>query len=84
MGGQVGGVGAGVSDVEREVEEVGVLRGKWVEKEEVKGGEVGFVIRGVKELGEGKVGDTVRLVGKRGCEALGGLEEVEREVFVGV
>ncbi|KLR79260.1 elongation factor 4, partial [Neisseria gonorrhoeae SK8976] len=44
---------------ETQVEQLGVFTPKSVQKQELKAGEVGFLITGVKELGQAKVGDTV-------------------------
>ncbi|WP_371262596.1 GTP-binding protein, partial [Snodgrassella alvi] len=44
---------------ETQVEQLGIFTPKSVQKQELKAGDVGFLITGVKELGSAKVGDTI-------------------------
>jgi GTP-binding protein LepA len=53
-------------------------------RSELRAGEVGFVIAGIKELKSAKVGDTITLVGKPASEALPGFKEVKSQVFAGL
>jgi GTP-binding protein lepA len=69
---------------ETQVEQLGVFTPKSVPKQELNAGEVGFLITGVKELGQAKVGDTVTLVANPASEPLPGFQEVQSQVFAGL
>ena len=69
---------------ESQVEQLGVFTPKSANKQELKAGEVGFLITGVKELGQAKVGDTVTLVQNPASEPLPGFKEVQSQVFAGL
>ncbi|WP_107688066.1 translation elongation factor 4 [Neisseria wadsworthii] len=66
------------------VEQLGVFTPKSVAKQQLSAGEVGFLITGVKELGQAKVGDTVTLVFNPAAEPLPGFQEVQSQVFAGL
>jgi GTP-binding protein LepA len=69
---------------EYNADEIGILRLDMVSKEEVKCGDVGYIISGIKVSKEVKVGDTITHV-KYPCEkAIEGFEEVKPMVFAGV
>ncbi|MFC4159194.1 translation elongation factor 4 [Chitinimonas lacunae] len=65
-------------------EQVGVFTPKSVQRDSLKAGEVGFVIAGIKELANAKVGDTITLAGKPAAEPLPGFKEVKSQVFAGL
>src|SRR5690349_14476024 len=67
-----------------ECEQVGVFTPKSVARESLSAGEVGFVIAGVKELHEAKVGDTVTLADNPASEPLPGFKEIKPQVFAGL
>ena len=68
-----------------EVEEVGVLKMKLVPTPEVKCGDVGYIITGIKSATEVKVGDTITHLGNGACsQAIAGFEEVKPMVFAGM
>ncbi len=69
---------------ETQVEQLGVFTPKSVPKAELKAGEVGFLITGVKELGSAKVGDTITHTAKPAAEPLPGFQEVQSQVFAGL
>jgi GTP-binding protein LepA len=63
---------------------VGVFAPVMVEVSQLTAGEVGFVIAGIKDVADAKVGDTVTLFHRR-CEApLEGFKEVKPMVFSGL
>ncbi|NJD38864.1 MAG: elongation factor 4 [Geobacter sp.] len=63
---------------------VGVFSPVMVEVPQLTAGEVGFVIAGIKDVADAKVGDTVTLL-HRQCESmLGGFKEVKPMVFSGL
>ncbi|HUL56332.1 MAG TPA: translation elongation factor 4 [Usitatibacter sp.] len=65
-------------------EQVGVFTPKSVQRESLSAGEVGFIIAGVKELNEAKVGDTVTLADNPAAEPLPGFKEIKPQVFAGL
>ncbi len=65
-------------------EQVGVFTPKSVQRESLSAGEVGFVIAGVKELKDAKVGDTITHVTRGAKEALPGFKEIKPQVFAGL
>ena len=65
-------------------EEVGVFTPKAVAREHLAAGEVGFVIAGIKELKDARVGDTVTHVARPAATALPGFKEVKPQVFAGL
>jgi len=69
---------------EYEADEIGVLKLKLVPKEFMGTGDVGYIISGIKESSEVRVGDTITHV-DRPCEnAISGFEEVKPMVFAGI
>ena len=65
-------------------DEVGVLKMDMVPRKELRTGEVGYIISGIKDAKEVKVGDTITHT-VRSCEAaIEGFQEVKPMVFAGV
>ena len=70
--------------MEYEADEVGVLKMDMIPRNELRTGDVGYIISGIKESKEVKVGDTITHV-SRPCEkAIEGFQEVKPMVFAGV
>lgn len=69
---------------ESQVEQLGIFTPKSVSKQELKSGEVGFVITGLKELKSAKVGDTITLATNPAAEPLAGFKEAKSQVFAGL
>ena len=67
-----------------EVETLGVLTPKPVEIEELRGGEVGFLIANIKNVGDTKIGDTITDDDRPAIEPLAGFEEIKPMVFAGL
>ncbi len=65
-------------------EQVGVFTPKSRQRESLSAGEVGFIIAGIKELKDAKVGDTVTLADRRAESALPGFKEIQPQVFAGL
>ena len=65
-------------------DEIGTLKLNQVEKPIIKTGDVGYIISGIKEASEVKVGDTITLVDNPAAEAIDGFEEVKPMVFAGI
>ncbi len=64
-------------------DEVGVLKLTMTEKPEVKAGDVGYLITGIKNAKEVKVGDTITLANNPG-QMINGFKEVKPMVFAGI
>ncbi|PYQ13605.1 MAG: elongation factor 4 [Acidobacteria bacterium] len=69
---------------EYEVEEVGIFTPKLKPTEELSVGEVGFVIAGIKNASETKIGDTVTEPSRPTAEAFPGFQEMKPMVFAGL
>ena len=69
---------------EYQAEEIGVLKMDMIARKELRTGDVGYIVSGIKTATEVKVGDTITTVA-RPCEnAISGFEEVKPMVFAGV
>jgi len=66
------------------VEQVGVFTPKSVAREGLSAGGVGFIIAGIKDLKDAKVGDTVTLADNPASEPLPGFKEIQPQVFAGL
>lgn len=65
-------------------EEVGILKMDLVPKNEVKAGDVGYIISGIKKAAEVKVGDTITTLENPVESAIQGFEDVKPMVFAGI
>jgi GTP-binding protein LepA len=65
-------------------EQVGVFTPKSRARDHLSAGEVGFIIAGIKELKDAKVGDTVTCIDRPAPEALPGFKEIQPQVFAGL
>ncbi|MBC6489430.1 translation elongation factor 4 [Flavihumibacter stibioxidans] len=72
------------TDQEYFADEVGILKLKMTEKKEVCAGDVGYIITGIKNAKEVKVGDTITLTNNPTPEQIRGFEEVKPMVFAGI
>ena len=66
------------------VEEVGTLKLNQVPKKEILTGDVGYLITGIKQAKDVKVGDTITHIGDTDVVAIEGFEEVKPMVFAGI
>ena len=69
---------------EYNADEVGILQLNMIPKPEMRAGDVGYVITGIKVSKEIKVGDTITHHARPCEEAIHGFEEVKPMVFAGV
>ena len=69
---------------EYDADEVGVLKMELVPRNELRTGDVGYIISGIKTSKEVKVGDTITHVARPCDKAIAGFEEVKPMVFAGV
>jgi GTP-binding protein LepA len=65
-------------------DEVGILKMDLSPKNEVRAGDVGYIISGIKTAKEVKVGDTITLANNPTTEAIKGFEDVKPMVFAGI
>ena len=65
-------------------DEIGVLKMDMIPRTELKTGEVGYIISGIKDAKEVKVGDTITHVAQSCQKAISGFQEVKPMVFAGV
>ena len=65
-------------------DEIGVLKLDQEARKEIKAGDVGYLISGIKEAREVKVGDTITSKEQPAQEAISGFEEVKPMVFAGI
>ncbi|HEX7847464.1 MAG TPA: GTP-binding protein, partial [Chitinophagaceae bacterium] len=72
------------TEQEYHADEVGFLKLKMTEKSEVNCGDVGYIITGIKNAKEVKVGDTITLASNPNPQIIKGFEEVKPMVFAGI
>jgi len=65
-------------------EEVGTLKLSQVPRKVIKTGDVGYLITGIKDAKDVKVGDTITLANEASVPAIEGFEEVKPMVFAGI
>jgi len=65
-------------------DEIGALRLKQEPRDIVKTGDVGYIISGIKEAKEVKVGDTITTLNNPCTDAIQGFEDVKPMVFAGI
>lgn len=69
---------------EYDADEIGILKMDLVPRKELRTGDVGYIISGIKTSREVKVGDTITHVAEPCDKAIDGFEEVKPMVFAGV
>ncbi len=69
---------------EYDADEIGILKMDLVSRKELRTGDVGYIISGIKTSREVKVGDTITHVARPCDKAIAGFEEVKPMVFAGV
>lgn len=72
------------TDIEYEADEVGILKLTMEPKKTVEAGNVGYIITGIKNAKEVKVGDTITLSANPTPEQIHGFQEVKPMVFAGI
>ena len=65
-------------------EEIGILGLNKIPQNAIGAGNVGYLISGIKEAKEVKVGDTITHIGNKSASAIKGFEEVKPMVFAGI
>ena len=69
---------------EYDADEIGVLKMDMVPRNELRTGDVGYIISGIKTSKEVKVGDTITHIARPCDKAISGFEEVKPMVFAGL
>ncbi|HLG03035.1 MAG TPA: translation elongation factor 4 [Bacteroidia bacterium] len=69
---------------EYDADEVGILKLGLEPREVVKTGDVGYIISGIKDAREVKVGDTITTVARPASTGIQGFEDVKPMVFAGI
>ncbi|TNE27435.1 MAG: elongation factor 4 [Bacteroidetes bacterium] len=69
---------------EYDADEIGTLKLTKFPQKEIKSGDVGYIISGIKEAKEVKVGDTITTKANPASSAIEGFEEVKPMVFAGI
>ena len=69
---------------EYDADEIGVLKMDLSPRQELRTGDVGYIISGIKTSREVKVGDTITHIARPCSAAIAGFEEVKPMVFAGV
>ncbi len=69
---------------EYEADEIGILQMDMEPRKELRAGNVGYIITGIKISKEIKVGDTITQVSNPCAEAIKGFEDVKPMVFAGI
>ncbi len=67
-----------------DVDEIGVLKFHREPKDEIKAGDVGYIISGIKDAKEVKVGDTITSCENPSDKPITGFEDVKPMVFAGI
>jgi len=65
-------------------DEIGILKMGLVPQKELRTGDVGYIISGIKQAKEEKVGDTITSTDNPCVEAIKGFEDVKPMVFAGI
>jgi GTP-binding protein LepA len=65
-------------------EQVGVFTPKSEARQDLAAGDVGFIVSGIKELQDARVGDTVTLADRPATVPLPGFKEIKPQVFAGL
>ena len=69
---------------EYQAEEIGVLKMDMVPRKTLGTGDVGYIVSGIKNAAEVKVGDTITTIANPADKAIEGFQEVKPMVFAGV
>ena len=72
------------TDQSYEADEVGILKLTMDPKPEVKTGDVGYIITGIKNAKEVRVGDTITVASNQEPKMIQGFQEVKPMVFAGI
>jgi len=69
---------------EFEITEVGIMTPKMLKTEQLRHGEVGFVVANIKNVRDSKIGDTITSAARPASKPLPGYREIKPMVFCGI
>lgn len=72
------------SKAQTQILETGYFRPKFSPSQSLLSGEIGYIVTGLKDVGDCRVGDTIVLLAQRVAPALPGYKEVKPMVFAGL
>jgi GTP-binding protein LepA len=72
------------TNLDFQVDRVGIFTPKMHDMPQLNAGEVGFIIAGIKEIDAAKVGDTFTDAARPAAKPLAGFQEVQPRVFAGI
>ncbi len=72
------------TDADYTADEVGIMKLTLTPKNEVKAGDVGYIITGIKNAKDVKVGDTITTIANPTTDVVRGFQEVKPMVFAGI
>lgn len=72
------------TNLDYHADEIGILKLSLEQRQEISAGNVGYIISGIKNAREVKVGDTITHVERPCKEAIAGFENVKPMVFAGI
>ena len=72
------------NDINFEITEVGKLKLKKISTDELKSGDVGYIVTSLKNVSDINVGDTISLKNEKNTESLPGYKEIKPMVFSGM
>lgn len=72
------------NDLTSEVLETGVFKPQLVKNDNLKTGEIGYIVTGLRQVEECRVGDTITLKEQPALQALAGYKEVKPMVYAGI
>jgi GTP-binding protein LepA len=72
------------TDADYNADEIGIMKLTLTPKQEVSVGDVGYIITGIKNAREVKVGDTITTIANPTTDAVRGFQEVKPMVFAGI
>lgn len=72
------------TDADYNADEIGIMKLTLTPKQEVSVGDVGYIITGIKNAREVKVGDTITTIANPTMDAVRGFQEVKPMVFAGI
>jgi len=64
--------------------EIGYMKPKFIPKDRLETGDIGYIVTGLKDISGARVGDTVSLTSEKEVEALPGYKTVQPFVFAGI
>lgn len=67
-----------------EAQQIGIFKPKMVEQAQLMTGQTGYIVTGLKDVREARVGETITLAKNSAQEALPGYQQIQPNVFAGI